>query len=122
MAEVLGDPILLQRLLKNALDNAARHAGSIVNVALEPREGSAEILVENDGESITDEAIAGFGQRRKNRFQPGEHARGASLGLGSVIMRTIAGLHGGSLEIGRRPGGGTRLRIILPGDRGVASS
>jgi K+-sensing histidine kinase KdpD len=112
-AAVLGDPLLIRRLFKNALDNAARHASRRVRVALRPGDRMVEVGIEDDGRGISDEEIAGFGQRRQSRF--GEGSQGASLGLGSVIMRTIVELHGGILSIRRRDSGpGSRLSFLLP--------
>jgi K+-sensing histidine kinase KdpD len=114
-ATLLGDPLLIQRLFKNALDNAAKHARTEVVVRLLTLESALDIHIENDGDGITDHEIACFGQRRKNRFQASETQQGASLGLGSVIMRTILELHGGTLDVQRKSSGsGTVLNIKLP--------
>ncbi len=114
-ATILGDPLLIQRLFKNALDNAAKHARAEVAVRLLTLEAALAILIENDGNGITDHEIACFGQRRKNRFQASETQQGVSLGLGSVIMKTILELHGGTFDIQRKHGAsGTVLSIKLP--------
>jgi K+-sensing histidine kinase KdpD len=119
-AFVLGDPLLIQRLFKNALDNAARHAASVVQVHLMPSKGAVEVRIENDGRTISDEEIESFGKRRKNRFQVADSSHEVSLGLGSVIMQAITELHGGSISIMRKEsergagGQGTVLSLRLP--------
>ena len=121
-ALILGDPHLIQRLFKNALDNAAKHAESKIKIHLQPSKNSISVLIEDDGPGITDEEIAVFGLRRKHRFTVmTESKQGLSLGLGSVIMKTILELHGGELKIGRRRNSktgqrGSQLVLSLPKD------
>ena len=126
---VLGDPILIQRLLKNSLDNSAKHAESTVTVRIESVDDAFRILIEDDGTGISDEAISLFGQRKKQRIHFNnsfnnslndnlkDNTDSISLGLGSVIMKTIVELHGGELRIERieKPQfHGSRLIIELP--------
>jgi signal transduction histidine kinase len=114
-ATLLGDPLLIQRLVRNILDNAGKHARSHVKVRFSVISGGLLGLQVNDnGPGISDEAIALFGQRRKQRISSSESRQGASLGLGSVIMKTILELHGGELKITRS--NGTSVQITLPRD------
>jgi signal transduction histidine kinase len=113
-APVLGDPLLVLRLIKNAFDNAAKHARSEISVGIQPRDGAVEVTIDDDGPGISDEAIASFGNRRLNREASEGTGPASSLGLGSVIMKTILELHGGRLKIERLPSGGTRLTLTLP--------
>lgn len=110
-AIILGDLLLIRRLFKNAFDNAAKHARTRVGVQLILGD-SVQVKVTDDGPGISDEAIAVFGTRRKRRFTNYESKEGISLGLGSVIMKTILELHGGTLEIYRK--NGTEVSITLP--------
>ena len=99
-ADVLGDPHLLLRLLKNALDNASRYAKTKVHVTLHDRGDDIEVSVSDDGPGMDKASLAAFGKRQDRRKRREESAGlNFSLGLGSVIMRTIAELHGGRLEV-----------------------
>ncbi|MDG0815564.1 sensor histidine kinase [Bdellovibrio svalbardensis] len=100
-AMVLGDSYLLLRLLKNAVDNASRYAKSKVMVAIVDRDEHIEVSVADDGPGMDQAGLANFGKRQERRKRR-EEGTGLnfSLGLGSVIMKTIAELHGGSLEVG----------------------
>ena len=66
---VLGDPLLIQRLFRNALDNARKHAASWIGVQIQPTEGCVRVLIEDDGIGISDQAVAEFGQRRTSRLE-----------------------------------------------------
>ena len=46
---VEGDAVQLQRLVRNLLDNAARHATSVVTVTLGEVAGDAVLRVDDDG-------------------------------------------------------------------------
>jgi signal transduction histidine kinase len=113
----VGDRHLIARLFRNVFDNTARHARSRVAASLAMDEGFICACIEDDGPGMTPEAIAGFGRRRAQRLVAGGDLS-ASLGLGSVIIKTIVELHGGrfSLESGA-DGSGTRMKIYLPRDR-----
>ena len=102
---VSGSPLLLRRMLRNALTNACRHAISRILVSISRREGAEGplivIRIADDGPGITQEAQAHFGQRGARR-QASEGDRTdpeISLGLGSVIIERVARLHGGLVRI-----------------------
>lgn len=110
---VFGDFHLISRLFKNALDNAARYAQSKIHIELLSKSDALEIIVTDDGPGLTPEAIKSFGKRRERRQAIEKDARNFSLGLGSVIMRTIAEVHDGSIAIANSSKGGASLRIIF---------
>jgi signal transduction histidine kinase len=113
---VAGDRMLLARLFRNALDNAAKHAASGVQVTARAADGSLEVVIADDGPGMAAADIAAFGSRRTRRLQTDATRPSLSLGLGSVIMKTIVGLHAGELTIesGAAEPRGTRIRIRLP--------
>jgi len=97
-----GDPYLFLRVFKNAFDNAARFAKSSVKVELQSIGDTYQIRVDDDGPGLSLEAAEQFGNRRKNRTQTAGYAGHLSLGLGSVIMRTIAEIYRGTAQIENR--------------------
>jgi signal transduction histidine kinase len=115
---VSGDRMLLARVFRNALDNAARHARGRVAVTVATEGPMVRVVVEDDGPGMSKEAIATFGQRRHQRLQAGAAHPSMSLGLGSVIIKTIVELHGGRWSIESAAAGdpvqGTRLTLCLP--------
>jgi signal transduction histidine kinase len=112
---VPGDAVLLARLLRNALDNAARHARTHVTVSLHAEDQEAVLRVADDGAGMSAAQVAAFGQRRAQRIQAGAAAQPSlSLGLGSVIIKTITELHGGTLRLDSDGTHGTTLSVRLP--------
>ena len=106
--------MLLARLVRNALDNAARHASQRIEVTMAEAAGSVHLAVEDDGPGMSEEQLSNFGKRRSQRLPADAGHATMSLGLGSVIMKAVVELHGGSLSAGRRQAQGTRIEITLP--------
>lgn len=103
------DRHLILRLLRNALDNAGKYANSRVDITLTAQSDAVQIDIADDGPGIEPEALKSFGERRKHRLHSGAAQSDLSLGLGSVIMKAIANLHGGTVQIAVRNGGATHV-------------
>ncbi|MFJ4877273.1 sensor histidine kinase [Streptomyces sp. NPDC088745] len=113
-APVPGDPAQLERLLRNLLDNAARHARAEVTITVrESRPPGAVVLeVLDDGPGIP----AADRERVFERFTRLDSARtrdAGGTGLGLTLARDIAARHGGTLRVGDSPAG-ARLVAHLP--------
>ncbi|MEU7876061.1 ATP-binding protein, partial [Dactylosporangium sp. NPDC049140] len=110
---VSGDPHHLQRVLRNLMDNAARHAVGVVEVTVEAVGGTAEITVSDDGPGIApvdrDRVFDRFVRLDQDRSRTG-----GGSGLGLPIARDIVAAHGGTLTIEESPAGGALLRLRLP--------
>jgi len=104
-------PFAVQRLIANLVDNALRYGGPAVEVATRPENGRAVIEVLDRGPGIP----PGDSERMLQPFTRLDTARsGAGTGLGLAIVDRIARLHGGSVQLLAREGGGTRARVELP--------
>ncbi|BCJ77066.1 hypothetical protein CS0771_66100 [Catellatospora sp. IY07-71] len=113
-APVVGDPILLEQLIRNLVDNAVRYneAGGWVRVQTVAKPRHAEVVVSNTGAVISAyEVPALFEPFRRLTDRVGS-ARGSGLGLS--IVRAVAKAHGGDAVAVPRPGGGLVVRVILP--------
>ncbi len=104
---VNGDPVALQRVLTNLLDNALRHAHTRVELSVL----AGRVEVADDG--------AGFAAADlPHVFEPlfrGDRARAAGgAGLGLAIARRLVRAHGGEVEATNGPAGGARVHVILP--------
>ena len=109
---VVGDAGDLARVLRNVLDNAVQHAKSAIEIVVERRSDEAVLTVADDGPGIPAEDRA----RAFDRFVRLDSARsrdGGGSGLGLAIVAEIVSAHGGTVGIDDRPGGGTRVSIVL---------
>jgi two-component system osmolarity sensor histidine kinase EnvZ len=101
----------MQRLLANLIDNALRHGGETVEIrtGLEGKTAYVEVLDRGPGIPETD------AQRMLQPFTRMDNARSTSgTGLGLAIVDRIARLHGGTVKLLPREGGGLRARVELP--------
>ena len=110
---VLADPVLLEQLLVNLLENAARHTppGTEVLVRASGGPGGLDLEVADRGPGVP----PGEEEKVFERFHRGGRATGQGAGLGLAIARAIAEVHGGTLRASPRPGGGASFRLQLPG-------
>ncbi|MDR5700434.1 sensor histidine kinase [Agromyces aerolatus] len=112
-ARVRGDLGLLQQLVRNLADNAARHAHGRVAFTVATDASGATLLVDDDGAGIP----TADRERVFERFVRLDDARARDTGgngLGLAIVREIAVAHGGSVTIGDSPLGGARVTVRLP--------
>lgn len=108
-------PRAMQRLLGNLIDNALRYGSPEVEVVTGLEANRVFIEVLDRGPGIPPEAA----ERMLQPFTRLDSARGGSgTGLGLAIVDRIAGLHGGSVRLLPREGGGLRARVELAADPG----
>ncbi len=109
---VFADPALIEQVLVNLLENAAKYTppGSPIDVVGRVTRSGWEIEVADRGPGI-ERAV-----RNKvfEKFYRGPHDDKPGAGLGLAICRGAVEAHGGSLTVDARPGGGATFRIVLP--------
>lgn len=109
---VAGDPAALTGVLRNLLDNAARHASSIIEVDVRHRAGTAVLTVDDDGPGIpVADRTRVFGRFVRLDEDRSRDAGGAGLGL--AIVSEIVAAHQGSVHITDRRAGGTSVVVQL---------
>ena len=116
-AKVRGDPLLLQALLRNLVDNALRHGGGDqIEVAIGRTGKDALLTVSDNGRGIAAEERELVLQRfYRSTTGHQEHDGAAGSGLGLSIVKRIIELHDGRLEIeSPATGKGIELRVRLP--------
>lgn len=111
--QFVGDARLLTGLVRNLLDNARRHARTLVRVRLSATvSGSVRLVVEDDGPGVPSSDRA----RVFDRFTRLDDARsrdGGGAGLGLSVALAAARAHGGSIEIVDAESGGARFIVAL---------
>ena len=110
---VLGDNLMLREAFKNLIDNALRHGANDeghIDVRLDPQDGGWRITVSDQGPGIAP-ALA---NTAFERFARGPNPRSPGAGLGLSIIKRVVDIHGGTLSLSNRVGGGLDAVITLP--------
>jgi signal transduction histidine kinase len=103
----------LTRVVRNLLDNAARHATSQVAVELATIGDDVVLVVDDDGPGIpVEERERVFD--RFTRLDDGRARDAGGLGLGLSMVKATVEQHGGLVSIEDAPLGGARVRVRLP--------
>lgn len=108
------DPLLMEELLNNLIDNALRYGRGATAIRLQIGANPPALTVEDDGPGMAPEEA----QRVFEAFYraPGSLAGGSGLGL--AVVREIARSHGGWWNLVSRPiFPGTRVTVVFPGPR-----
>ncbi|MEV4706526.1 HAMP domain-containing sensor histidine kinase [Actinoplanes sp. NPDC049316] len=116
-AATLGDPVLLERLVQNLLDNAARHnlsTGGWVRAATGTRNGWATLQVANSGPIVPRYEVPALFEPFRRLTGTDRLAGSGGAGLGLSIVRAVARAHGGDVHIDPRDEGGLVVTVALP--------
>jgi two-component system sensor histidine kinase/response regulator len=115
---VNGNPQLLEEALRRLLDNALRYTrpdSQLVRLSVETSASAVGLRIEDDGIGMTASQVEALAKPfeqpgRDNRTTPG-------AGLSLALIRHIAKLHGGDLEIESHEGAGSTFTLWLPAIR-----
>ncbi len=112
-ARIHGDRSQLARMLRNLVDNSARHGNGHIVIRLRPETDGASLEVADDGPGVPldvrDHIFARF-----VRLDAGRDRAAGGTGLGLAIVAEVVTAHGGQVEILDAPGGGALFRVRLP--------
>jgi signal transduction histidine kinase len=111
--QVDGDAAALQRVVRNVVDNAARHADGRVALSLAEHDGTVTFAVEDDGPGVPPDQR----ERVFERFVRLDDARardGGGSGLGLAIVAEVVAAHGGTVALTGAGLGGARVEVTLP--------
>jgi signal transduction histidine kinase len=118
LPEIAADPVQLDQVLTNLLENAARHSPSdgVVRIHIVLTDGAVRVRVADEGPGIPAEqrekVFEAFYRGRVEPERPGS-------GLGLAIVRAIVTAHGGTIWVEETMGGGTAVVFDLPIDEEV---
>ncbi|MBE2999600.1 HAMP domain-containing protein [Nocardiopsis sp. HNM0947] len=114
-AAVVGDPVLLERLVGNLVENALKYnvEGGEITIRSGLYEGMPAVQVENSGKVVPAYEIEGLFEpfRRGTGDRVGS---GRSAGLGLSIVRSVVRAHEGAVTAWPRAGGGLVVTVCLP--------
>ena len=108
------DPMLIEQVLMNLLENAVFHAHGMRNLWLrvEIKNGDAIFSVEDDGCGVPEDRMAHLFTGLLDSEAPVDSAR-SNMGIGLSVCRTIIKAHGGELKAYNREEGGSVFRFAL---------
>ncbi|MEU7867147.1 ATP-binding protein [Dactylosporangium sp. NPDC049140] len=111
-ATVIGDPVLLHRLVANLVHNAIRynHPGGVVDIRVTPTAG---LTVRNTGPEIPESRIGELFEPFR-RLHTARTGSADSAGLGLSIVAAIARAHAAEITARPNPGGGLQLAVQFP--------
>ncbi|HZD98935.1 MAG TPA: HAMP domain-containing sensor histidine kinase, partial [Micromonosporaceae bacterium] len=112
-APVTGDRVLLERLVANLLDNAERYntPGGTVEISTTARDATSVVRVVNTGAVVPADMV-------ERLFLPftrlDDRTRHDGFGLGLALVKSIATVHGGTVDAAAVPTGGLDISVRLP--------
>lgn len=109
---ILGDPVALERLLQNLIDNGITY-GQAVDLSMARAGEMAEVRVADRGVGIAPDLREALFEPFR-RGDPSRSRETGGIGLGLTIARAIAQAHGGTLRLADRAGGGTEAIASFP--------
>jgi two-component system sensor histidine kinase KdpD len=108
------DPVLIEQVLMNLLENAVFHARGMRNLYLrvELKNKKAVFCVEDDGCGIPVDRMDHLFTGLLDSGTPVDSTRN-NMGIGLSVCRTIIKAHGSELKAGNRSSGGAAFSFAL---------
>ncbi|HYE57070.1 MAG TPA: ATP-binding protein [Rhodothermales bacterium] len=114
---VRGDPLALERLVFNLVENAIYYTprGGEAAVRVSRDGGRAALAVKDTGIGIADEELPQL-YHRFFRSHAARRMRPEGTGIGLPVVAAIARLHGAEIDVRSAPGAGTTFVVSFPGN------
>jgi signal transduction histidine kinase len=112
-ATVTGDHVLLERLVANLLDNAERYniPGGTIEISTTTYDATSVLRVVNTGAVVSPDMV-------ERLFLPftrlDDRTRHDGFGLGFTLVKSIAAVHGGTVDATAVPTGGLDIKVRFP--------
>ncbi len=112
---VLGDSRRLSEVIKELLDNAIKVTppGRQAGLRVGPEGDKLRVDVWDSGPGIGECEIGRLWEAF-GHLEAGDAARRGGLGLGLPITKKLVELHGGTVTVASKPGGGSTFTVLLP--------
>jgi len=107
------DPVLMERVFGNLLENAVKYAppATPIAVAVERHGGEVWVGISDAGPGVPPGERARIFERF---YRAGQSRSVRGSGLGLAISRGFVAAHGGRVWVEDAPGGGARFVVALP--------
>ena len=112
---IAGDAVLLDAVISNLVENAARHAPSPAAVAISAHRngGTVELTVDDGGPGVPDDDLERLFDKFFRVERAGEGSR-RGMGIGLAVVRGLTESMGGRVAAERSPLGGLRVVVDIP--------
>ena len=113
------DETLIARMADNLICNAYRYGrqNGTIRVSLAQSEGTIALTVADDGIGIPREELPKIWNRFYQVDKSRQHSQSSGLGLGLAMVREIARLHGGSVDVSSEPDRGSVFTVRFENPR-----
>jgi len=110
---IAGDPLALERVFANLMDNALRFTPELgrVRVSSAWRNSEVVVAVADTGPGVAPEEIPGLFEKYQ-RAAASQHRKGSGLGL--FIVKALVEAHRGRVEVESTLGNGSCFSVFLP--------
>lgn len=115
------DPDRIQQIVWNLLSNAIKFSpkGTTVTVQLRPEKESTAIVIADEGPGIPPELLPYIFERFRQGDSSSTRVQ-SGLGIGLALAKSLAEIHGGSIDVESEVGRGTRFTVRLPAPAAAA--
>ena len=112
---VAADAVLLDAVVSNLVENAARHAPPPAELAISAHrsDGSVELAVDDAGPGVPAEDLDRLFDKFFRVARAGEGSR-RGMGVGLAVVRGLTEAMGGRVAAAASPLGGLRITVSLP--------
>ncbi|HEX5276834.1 MAG TPA: ATP-binding protein [Fluviicoccus sp.] len=101
----------LEQAILNFLNNAADVSPDDVTLRVEERDGRVMLEISDRGPGFSPLMLREAG----SRIAPPQDDENGGMGIGLLLSNATIESHGGEVRVSLREGGGSRVRVILPG-------
>ena len=112
------DPILIEQVLSNLIENAVNHGvtPTAIHLSVQKDGDFAAFSVRDNGQGIAPDRLEHLFD---GTLQGQQGDRGRSMGIGLSVCRTVVRAHGGHIRGENRTEGGARFTVELPLDKEI---
>ena len=112
----LCDKFLIMRLFINLISNAYQYTddGGTINVSLTCSENEVEFFVEDNGIGISEKDISEIWERFYQADPSRTDKEGGSMGIGLSMVKQIARIHNGKVDVTSELGSGSKFTFKMP--------